>query len=356
MKRLLIVAACGCAFGATGCMRSLGPHALARDRAQYSVSLADSWKEQTLLNIVKMRYLDPPIFIDVGNIVSSYSMSETVALGGSFSPSGSNTGSVAGTGAYTNSPTITYVPLTGSKFIASLMSPLPPSAIFFAIQAGLPADTIMFAALSSINGLKNQESQLNGITPADSDFHRVRALARKLQLEGAVKMYVKENREKEETRVVSFRTRNITPEVAADIDEMKHLLRLDPNSDEYTIVNALEPANGAEIAVVTRSILSLMQTMAAQVEVPPEDLAGTRAFAGFESSHAVPGVIRLVRIHNAKSRPANAYVAVYYRGSWFWIDDGDLETKQVFSLMMMLFTMAESNPSEHLPVITIPAH
>ena len=60
------------AFMATGCMHpKIGPQSLPRDRSRYSISLADSWKELTLLNIVKVRYLDPPVYVDIGNIVSA---------------------------------------------------------------------------------------------------------------------------------------------------------------------------------------------------------------------------------------------------------------------------------------------
>lgn len=48
--------------------------------------------------------------------------------------------------------------------------------------------------------------------------------------------------------------------------------------------------------------------------------------------------MRLIRIHSGKSVSPDAFVAVKYRDSWFWIDDNDLDSKQVFSLIMMLFT------------------
>jgi hypothetical protein len=331
------------ALTSSGCYRPIGPRSIARDRAQYSVSLSDSWKEQTLLNIVKMRYLDPPIFVDIGNIVASYSLAETAAVGATI-------------GTYTNTPTITYTPLTGSKFVTSLMTPLSPGAVFAGIQNGLPADTTMFAALSSINGLKNQEAHLDGIKRADPDFHRVRELARKIQLAGAVRTYVKLDANKEETHILAFRTKDVTPETLQDMDEVRRLLRLNPTATEFKIVFGHDAFNDTEIAVETRSILALMQTMAAQVEVPAEHLAQTRAFAGFEKERGNPTIKRLIRIHSDKRRSPDAFVSVYYRDYWFWIDDGDLESKQVFSLMMTLFTMADSSPRENLPVITIPAH
>ena len=73
-KKSLVCAICALALSVTGCYRPIGPQSVARDRHLYAASLSDSWKEQTLLNIVKMRYLDPPVFVDVGNIVASYSL------------------------------------------------------------------------------------------------------------------------------------------------------------------------------------------------------------------------------------------------------------------------------------------
>jgi hypothetical protein len=85
-----------------------------------------------------------------------------------------------------------------------------------------------------------------------------------------------------------------------------------------------------------------METMAAQVAVPPEDLEQSRAFPGFEPDRAVPGVVRLISIHSGPSSSPGAFVSVKYPNTWFWIDDNDLASKHVFSLIMMLFAMVDT--------------
>ena len=107
--------------------------------------------------------------------------------------------------------------------------------------------------------------------------------------------------------------------------------------------------------MMTRSVASVMQNMAADVEVPAEDLAKTRAFPGYEKDHVVSDT-RMIRIHSSKQRSPDAFVSVNYRKTWFWIDDSDLRSKQVFQQLMNIFTMADTAPRAPAPVITIPAH
>ena len=52
------------AFLVAGC-QSMGAGSVQRDRLGYANAIGTSWKEQALLNIVKMRYLDTPVFLEV---------------------------------------------------------------------------------------------------------------------------------------------------------------------------------------------------------------------------------------------------------------------------------------------------
>jgi hypothetical protein len=103
---LSILLICGC--------KSLGPSTVPRDRSSYSDSISESWKRQTLLNIVKLRYFDPPTFVDVGQIVAGYSLETSLSAGGNISSAGAvqgNSGTLGGAAKFTDRPTITYTHL-----------------------------------------------------------------------------------------------------------------------------------------------------------------------------------------------------------------------------------------------------
>jgi hypothetical protein len=352
----LVLAAVGLSI-VSGC-RSIGPATVARDRYDYSSSISESWKRQTLLNIVKLRYLDPPIFVDVGQIVAGYSLETSFNAGGQISSATAIQGNSALFGGqlrFIDRPTVTYTPLTGNKFVKALMTPLIPESVFFMIQSGWPADGVLMASVASLNGLKNQETSVTGVTPPDPDFLRVLELLRNIQRSGAVSLRVQQDVSKKQTSLLTFRSTQVAEETLADIREVRRLLGLNPDATDFTLVFGGTAANDREVAVITRSILHIMGTMAAQIEVPAEDVAQGRATPGIQPGLESAQAGRLVRIHSSSGKPEGASVAVAYRDAWFWIDDRDLRTKRAFAFMLMLFTLADTGEKENLPLITIPA-
>ena len=65
------------AIAVAGC-KAIGPGTVQRDRLDYAAAISDSWKEQALLNIVKLRYFDTPVFLDVASVISSYTLQSEI--------------------------------------------------------------------------------------------------------------------------------------------------------------------------------------------------------------------------------------------------------------------------------------
>jgi hypothetical protein len=338
-----------------GC-HSVGPLTVARDRLDYSDAVAESWKRQTLRNIVKLRYFDPPIFVDVGQIVSGYSLETGISVMEKtagpndylkWTPSASST--------FTDRPTITYTPLTGSQFVNSMMTPVPPESVFAAIQSGWAADTVLLITLSEINGLKNAHATSAGAVQASADFLRVVTLFLHMQAAQAIELHSRKEASGERITTLSFRADSVAPETRAELLELRALLRLEPELSEFRLIFGGRAHNKGEIALLTRSIVQQMYALADGVIVPSEHEAEGRASPRRHTTDDTHAPSNLIRIHSGTDTPDNEYVGINYRNHWFWIDDRDLMSKRTFAFMMMLFTLADSGQANG-PVITIPAN
>jgi hypothetical protein len=338
-----------------GC-HSIGPGTINRDRVDYSTAMTDSWKSETLLNIVKMRYLDPPIFVDVGSIISGYSFDVGASASGTLYTGNSRGNSVTPgiNGGYADHPTVTYVPLTGQNFLQSVVSPMPPESLFFAIQSGWPADVMLRMSLAGINGLKNEGNFTSTYRPASKEFDRASQLLRKLQLSGSMSLHIKKAKDEQMT-FLTFRSAGNSPEANADIKELDALLELDPTVHEFRLVYGTAASDNHEIAVQTRSLLNVMTGMAMKTRVPAEDVASDRVLPGYSTNDDPKSYKESFVIQSSEQYPSEAFVAVRYRSSYFWIDDRDLASKRDFAFIMLLFTLSDTTSHATLPLITIPA-
>jgi hypothetical protein len=346
----------GAVVAFTGCAH-IGPKTIPVDRFDYSTAIADSWKQQTLLNIVKMRYMDLPVFVDVSSIVSGYSLQTGVSVGGTVSSKKAVQGDFAtlgGQAIYTDRPTITYTPLTGEKFLKGLIAPIDPKNIFFLMQSGYAADFLLALTVESLNGVRNRSVGGGEMREADPDFVRALQLIREVQGAGAVGMRVEEDKATGSTGVLFFRHEDVSAEIVEKVAEVRRLLKLPPDQQRFNLVYA--PARGAEneLAVNSRSMLQIIGAFSSYLDVPEEHLKDHSAVPAFE--HVTPETRQEVaRIRSGKEKPETSFAAVNYRGYWFWIDDGDLRTKRALTAVMYFFTLAETGGNERLPLITIPA-
>lgn len=336
-----------------GCS-SLGPGSVTRDRFDYNTAISSSWKEQTLLNIVKIRYADMPLFVEVASIVAGYTMETQVNAGASF-PSrdilGGDTFSAGASGRFTDRPTITYAPITGQQFNRSFMTPIPPRSVLFLMQSGWPADLVFPIAVDSMNGLRSQVAAGANQRSGDEKFYRAIDLLRQIQRSGAVGMRIQQAGEKETTMMMFHRDR-IAPEVKAALDELGTLLKVDPGTRQLRVTYSQIPENPNDLAMLTRSMLQIMVDMATQVDVPEEHVADGRTPPSLPAGEAAD---RVMRIHSSRERPRDAFTAVRYRDHWYYIDDRDFKSKRAFTFVMVLFSLSETGGRESLPLVTIPA-
>ncbi len=258
----------------TGCAR-IGPHSVTTDRFDYNKAISDSWKEQTLLNIVKIRYIDMPLFVEVASIVSGYKLQSSVNLNGRVMPESGVVGDFVdlGTSAtYTDRPTITYKPITGDRFNKSFMTPIPPSVILFLTQTGWPVDLIYPVAVDSVNGHRGQVSGGINARPGDPEFTRLVQLLRKIQQSGAVGMRIIKTEDQEETPIMIFHRKNIPAESEDARKEVNTLLGLQPGIQEARVGYGLIQKDDTEIAMLTRSMMQIMAELASQINVPQEHI------------------------------------------------------------------------------------
>ncbi|TAK84609.1 MAG: hypothetical protein EPO20_14165 [Betaproteobacteria bacterium] len=225
------------AVGATGC-QSIGPASISRDRLDYASAIAGSWREQTLLNIVKLRYFDAPVFFEVSSVISSYTLQSEVSLASRIFPrSPTDTFRELGaTGTYTDRPTISYVPVTGKEYIEKLLRPIPPQAIFAMIQAGHPADYILSLTVRAINDVHNYSASPARSRREDPEFRRVLEAIRRIQQADALGVRI-EKRGKEEEARVFFRER-VDPDTEKDIKFLKEALGIKPEVGEASGLGA----------------------------------------------------------------------------------------------------------------------
>lgn len=332
----------------TGCA-GFGPGTLTHDRMNYAASLGESLKNQALSNIVKLRYVETPVFVDVGQIVGSYSLEGDLSGGATLTrPNGANVYSLGAGARFADKPTITYTPLMGKDFMKGVLSPLPPEAIFFLLEMGWRAKDVLPLCVNAVNSHSNRRGAGPSARAMDPEFERIVDLFQQLQSSGTLGLRVRQNKEKSQSLLLFFRTANATEETRKVMAELLKLLGLKEGLSEYRLSYGSAATDDGEIAVQTRSLLQIMIQQSQDVDVPPEHAAST-----FPPPPNRSDADRLLHIKSSSSAPSDAHAAIEYRGWWFYIDDTDLKSKLTFAMTILIFNFADVEQKQSLPLITI---
>ena len=137
-------------FGVVGC-GSLGPGRVPGDNFNYNETIAQSAREQMLLNILRLRYLQQPVFLKVSSVLTQYTYEGDVGVVGTRGFSSAPDAIAGGVNlGYAERPTVTYLPVSGQEFAQRMMSPVPTGLFFAVAQAGWPVDLLMEIGLQRI--------------------------------------------------------------------------------------------------------------------------------------------------------------------------------------------------------------
>ena len=337
----------------SGCA-GIGPSTIPRDRFDYTAAISDSWKSQMLFNMVKIRYGDAPVFLDVSSVISQYQIAGAINLGATINNHPWSTSETLGaTGTYVDRPTITFTPILGDKFARSLMSPVPPSAILSLVQGGYPVDLVFRMLVQEINGVQNRFGGEARAHSADPEFYSLLQKMRAIQSAGAFGMRSRKI-DKEEAALMVIRGKR-DPAIEALAAEVRKILGLDPQATEFHVVYGAIPKDDKEIALLTRSLLEVLIDLSADIEVPAAHVGEKRVSPTHVEKTGTSGkILPLIRIQSSSGKPGDAFISVPYRNSYFWIDDRDLMSKKIFSFLMFVFTLVETGVKATPPIVSIP--
>ncbi len=393
--RLALLAAC---LASVGCV---GPAAVRSSRMKYNEAVRVTNEEQLLTNIVRLRYADSPVFIDLPNITSQFELS---AGGSDPGPSGSQTNfGIAGmTGR--DAPTLSYHPRQGREISKALLNPLSAD-VYSVVNAGARLDQLLWMTLNDINDVQNavQGTTLAPRTPDDnarflrgvhlmaeirdaggsevgfattddardaSDPFPVDLVEGPNLLGAAKEGYV--YRDKGNGRVALYkRGKGLELKIRSPFNqspearEMAEIFNLTPGLNHYKFESEIAPdAQNAlpgfdTLYLNLRSMLQIMTFMSKGVCVPVEHVKSgeaptTRGPDGrpFDWTRITAGNFFVA---SQKHRPSNAEVAIPYRGYWFFIPKDDVDSRSALTVLEVLFSLQASEDISSGPVLTLPA-
>ena len=362
MRKLISVFVVGFFCVVLGC-QTVGPASLQQTHPQYNHAISQSMDEQFLLNLVRLKYRDNPFFLEVSSVTSQQSVQGDVSASLKFIGGGDSISPSTGL-TYKETPTISYSPLRGDQFLKQILSPVPLEAVLILTQSGWSVERVVKVCVERVNGLDNA-SNASGPTPSrEPRYERFKEMAeilRELQVADALELGAAPCETGAEGHMQSGHdlVLRLKPqeELTKSIARLQELLGVKVINNELRLTNNFlnRPENG--LAVRTRSMMGIFFYLSHNAEVPASHLADGLVTQTkgknetiFDWNKVTGG---LFRVKSTASRPPHPFVAVPYRGNWFYIADNDLESKSTFMLLTQLFNLQAGQIKTVAPALTI---
>lgn len=343
----LIVLAAAALAGAPAC--TVDPANIRTERIDYGEVLVRSWKDQLLLNTVRIRHMDPPMLLDVASIIQQHAIEGDTTASATFDPGkwSGLFGTVSGSAHFENRPTFTYAPVQGEQFTRTMLTPVQPAVISFLLESGWPVDILFRTYVKRVNGLRNRRGTGRYLRPADPGFDRLITLMQKFQIDDQLHMQLVRPGGKagSETLVLVLPSSDTDP-----AREIRKLLGLAPDARQITIGYGSVQQGDQDIAVLTRSMVEVMLEFSTSVDVPETDVSSGRTMAVLAPDAAAGPTLR---VRCTDTEPEDPYASAMYHGRWYWIDDKDFPSKTIFTTALFILSLTETGGTAVAPVVTI---
>jgi hypothetical protein len=333
---------------------------------QYNDALTSVLDQQLLNNLIRLKYRENPLFLEVSSITESRTFGFEGGLGNCkwfpcpISGNAANATQLTPNFKLINSqmPTISYNPLRGKEFIQHLMTPIPFSAVLLMSQSGWKLERVFDLCIEKINGVDNA-SNASGPTPRIKpdyeDFYRMTSLLQKLEYEHKLALGIDS-----EKKALILRFLNVDDN-SPEMQELRQILDLERGRTEFYFQDNFLSVSKRGLSVRMRSLMGLMFYLSHAVEVPQEDIDSGKVMTTVDADGNVfdwtkNASGKMLKILCSKAPPADAFVSTYHRGHWFYIADNDLHSKSTFMFVSYLFNLqaGEASASAVAPLLTIP--
>ena len=341
----------------------IGPDSVEDGRGQFNTVIAETNDQQLLLNLVKRRYGDNTALLEVNSVSTTLEWKRGGNLGLTLFDGGEDANSlgIGANGAYTERPTITYLPVKGPDLIKKNLSALDPEVLILLSRSGWRMERIMRLTLNSINDLDNAAAA-SGPTPAfapdTSDFEKLLSVIEKVGHGQFVLGYTIINDQK----VLALDARMEMLE-RPEMQDFTKILKVDKHS--FYVVNVegnTDYRSNKEIDIKVRSLSGIEFYLSHGVQVPEEHIMQNKV----RMTKTADGEVfdwdsifgDLFQIQSSRQEPSEDIAAVkcFWRGYWFYIDDTDIESKNTFMLLNQITALQSGAMDKSGPLLTLPVN